>query len=181
MKNFRMLPLIVVALVLALGFSNQLLAQDSSSQNFTAVYVGPADSVPDVSSSFPGFGTGVIGMYAPIPGTPCFGCFGLPPGAMAIGPAVAVATHGKGYTWFFTLQTSTVSGNISLLMRLIQNGNEVGPPLAGTRSFNPRSVYVVFSTLPVITPNTPGATALVVGLHQSGVAVRGFSAPLYIQ
>jgi hypothetical protein len=180
MKNARTLLLTAVVLVLALGAS-QLFAQTSQG-DFRAIYVGPSNLKSGAGSTFPGFGTGTIGMYAPISGTPCFSCFGLPTGVMAIGPAVAVATAGTGYTWYFTLQTdANTSGNITLIMRLNQNGTLIGQPLQGTLVFNANSVYVVYSTLPVTTPNNPGQAGFLVGLHYGGKVTQALSGPIYIQ
>jgi hypothetical protein len=175
--KLRTLLMTAVALVLAFSLSGQLMAEG----HLSALYVGPAHSKPATSGTA-GFGVGTIGMYTPISGTPCFDCFSLPTGAMAIGPAVAVATQGTGYTWFFTVQTNaTTSGNIRILMRFVQDGVLIGTPLEGTLDFNADSVYIVYSTDPVITPSNPGVAGLVVGLQQSGVVAQSVLAPITIQ
>jgi hypothetical protein len=93
-----------------------------------------------------------------------------------------VATQGTGYTWFFTVQTNaTTSGNIRILMRFVQDGVLIGTPLEGTLDFNADSVYIVYSTDPVITPSNPGVAGLVVGLQQSGVVAQSVLAPITIQ
>jgi len=181
--KLRTLLTTAVALVLAFSLGGQLMAQDSDSarQDFAAVYVGPADSSPD-GGAIAGFGVGTIGMYAPIPGTPCFNCFGLPTGAMAIGPAVSRAKHGTGYSWYFTVQTdAATSGNIQLFMRLAQNNQVIGTTLQGALQFNANSLYIVYSTAPIVTPNDPGTAFLVVGMHQGNAVTQAMFAPIVIQ
>jgi hypothetical protein len=180
--KLRTLLTTAVALAVLFSLGGQLMAQEAARQDFSAIYVGPANSKPSPSDTIAGFGIGTIGMYTPITGTPCFSCFGLPTGAMAIGPAVSVATQGTGYTWYFTVQTnSSTSGNIRVLMRLLQGGTLIGTPLAGTLSFNANSVYIVYSTLPVVTPNNPGTAFAIVGLQQGNAATQAEFAPIVIE
>jgi len=181
--KLRTLFTTALTMVMAFGVAAQMRAEGTPRQDFSAIYVGPAHSGsnPD-GSSLPGFGVGTIGLYTPIDGTPCFSCFGLPTGAMAIGPAVSVATQGTGYTWYFTVQTNaTTSGDIRVYMRMAQHQQTIGSPLVGTLSFNANSVYVVYSTLPVATPPNPGTAFLVVGLEQGGTATQAMFAPIVIQ
>jgi len=146
--KFRSVFLIATTLLIAPAFSQaaslKILGKASPSKSTIA---------PD--ATMPGYGLGILGVGPAVTGLPTFPA----DDALEISIPKAFVVGGNAAQYYFTLQTTTFSGNLTVAFSVVQHGVLIYL-VSGVLAFDSGLDYVV-STNDSIIPNSPGAASLI--------------------